>query len=600
MNIKEMLQAGLAAQTAGKLDEAERIYRTVQQQAPRDSNAHHLLGVVFRDRGQFEQAIACMTTAIVLDPQQAVYYNNLGTCYLRKKEHVAAEALFRYAVACKNDYADALSNLGLALRELHRWGDAIAALRQALVVQPDSITASCTLGNVYQQQRQLPPALECYERVLQLQPSYAPAVLGKSEVLFDLERYEEALPLTDQVCELDRSLVPEAMQVKAQSLQIMGKMDEACAALDFGLSVSPGSIELAYIRSQLRKVRKDEPFFAHLQRYGDRLDTVRGMPKARAAYALGKANEDVGDMAKASHFYAIGAQAAREGRSSDERSAEMLYDVIARTCTKEYLDRLEGMAEGSARPIFILGMPRSGTTLTEQILASHPDVVPLGELMFAQEVLDQYLFPGKYKMDNNADPNMDMHTPMRERGRLYLEKFNALRPGQEGRYATDKMPGNFKLLGLIAAMLPHARIIHCRRDPIDNCISCYTQLFTTGHEWSFDFGALGRQYRRYWKLMEHWRRTLPGRFLEVRYEELVGNTQEGAQKILEWCDLDWNDQVLRFYETNRPVKTASLSQVRQPIYTSSTGRWKKWEPYIQPLLAEIGDIEKQYWAENGQ
>jgi tetratricopeptide (TPR) repeat protein len=599
MNIKEMLQAGLAAQNAGKLDEAERVYRAIQQQAPRDSNAHHLLGVIFRDRGKYEQAIACITTAIVLDSRQAVYYNNLGTCYLRKKEHVAAEALFRYALACKNDYADALSNLGLALRELQRWDDAIAVLRQALVVQPDSITALCTLGNVYQQQKQLPQGLECYEQALQLQPSYAPAVLGKSEVLFDLERYEEALPLADRVCELDRSLIPEAVQVKAQSLQIMGKMDEACAALDFGLSASPGSIELAYIRAQLRKVRKDEPFYAQLQRYGDRLDTVRGMPKARAAYALGKSNEDVGEMAKASHFYAIGAQAVREGRTSDERSAELLYEVIAKTCTSEYLAGLEGMVEGSERPIFILGMPRSGTTLTEQILASHPDVVPQGELMFAQEVLDQYLFPGKYKMDNNADPNMDMHTPLRERGRLYLEKLHSLRPTQEGRYATDKMPGNFKLLGLIAAMLPHARIIHCRRDPIDNCISCYTQLFTTGHDWSFDLAALGRQYRRYWKLMEHWRQALPGRFLEVRYEELVENTQEGAQKILKWCDLDWNDQVLRFYETNRPVKTASLTQVRQPIYTTSTGRWKKWEPYIQPLLAEIGDIEKQYWAEVG-
>jgi tetratricopeptide (TPR) repeat protein len=421
--------------------------------------------------------------------------------------------------------------------------------------------------------------------------------LGKSEVLFDFERYEEAIPLADYAASLDHALIPEAMQVKAQALQIMGKMDEACEALDIGLSVSPGSIELAYIRAQLRKVRKDEAFFTHIQRFGAGLDTVRGMPKARAAYALGKAYEDTADMAQASHFYAIGAQATLEGRVVNEKSVDLLYEILARTCTKEYLDSLQGFNLGSEQPIFILGMPRSGTTLTEQILASHPSVKPGGELEFAQEALDQYLLPGNYKMDNGYEHKISMHMSMHDRGQLYLEKLNTIASQSAGQFITDKMPGNFKFLGLIAAMLPNAKIIHCRRDPIDNCISCYTQLFTNGHEWTFDLAALGRQYRRYHKLMEHWRQVLPGRFLEVRYEELVADTSAGARKILEWCDLDWNEQVLKFYETERNVKTASLSQVRQPIYTSSMGRWKKWQPYIQPLLTEIGDLEEAYWAE---
>jgi hypothetical protein len=200
-------------------------------------------------------------------------------------------------------------------------------------------------------------------------------------------------------------------------------------------------------------------------------------------------------------------------------------------------------------------------------------------------------------MDNGYEHKISMHMSMHDRGQLYLEKLNTIASQSAGQFITDKMPGNFKFLGLIAAMLPNAKIIHCRRDPIDNCISCYTQLFTNGHEWTFDLAALGRQYRRYHKLMEHWRQVLPGRFLEVRYEELVADTSAGARKILEWCDLDWNEQVLKFYETERNVKTASLSQVRQPIYTSSMGRWKKWQPYIQPLLTEIGDLEEAYWAE---
>jgi hypothetical protein len=146
-------------------------------------------------------------------------------------------------------------------------------------------------------------------------------------------------------------------------------------------------------------------------------------------------------------------------------------------------------------------------------------------------------------------------------------------------------------------MFPHARIIHCRRDPVDNCISSYTTQFKSGNEWSFDLATMGRRYRRYWDLMAHWRHELPGRFLELRYEQVVDNTEEAARTLLEWCGLSWDDRVLRFYENDRKVNTASVRQVRQPIYKSSVGRWKKWEPYIQPLLAEIGDIEKAYWDE---
>jgi hypothetical protein len=244
-------------------------------------------------------------------------------------------------------------------------------------------------------------------------------------------------------------------------------------------------------------------------------------------------------------------------------------------------------------------MPRSGTTLVEQILASHPQVLAGGELQFAHQVLDQYLLPGNFKLDHGLMRELNMRTPMAERGRMYLEKIDSLYPERAGRYVTDKLPGNFKLLGLMAAMLPNAHFIHCRRDPIDNCISCYTQLFTSGHEWSYDLGELGRFYRRYWDVMAHWRRTLPGRFLEVRYEDMVANTEAGARQLLEWCGLDWNERVLRFYETKRPVKTASVSQVRQPIYTTSAGRWKKWEPHIPALLHEIGPIEKSYWDEVG-
>lgn len=596
MEIAQLLQQGVAHQNAGRLAEAEKCYQQAMNLYPRDSNAYHLLGVVCRDRGEVEQAIRLMTTALTLSPAEGVYYNSLATCYLAKKEHAAAESLSRRSLALKPDYADALTNLGLALRELARLDESEIALKAALQIAPGHLLARCHLGNLYGKQKRMAESLACYEQVVSAAPNFAEGVKGKSEALFNLSRYEEAIVLADRAAELDAKLIPEVMQVKGQALGILGRLDEACAAFDRGLKASPGAIELAFMRAKTKKVTKDDPFFSYIQLYEQNIETVGGMHRARVGYALGKTYEDVGNFESASKFYAIGAQGVKETKELNEQGLDFIFETMKKLCSADYLASLSGQDEGSDCPIFILGMPRSGTTLTEQIIATHPLVIAGDELDFAHQVLDKYRFPGNYQLDHQLR-DLPADTTLPERGRMYLEMLNALRTNPAARHVTDKMPGNYSLLGLIAMMLPKAKIIHCRRDPVDTCISCYTQLFTSGHEWTYDLAATGRYFRRYWGLMEHWRKVLPGRFLEVRYEELVNDTEAGARKLLDWCGLDWDEQVLRFYETVRPVRTASVIQVRQPIYTSSMGRWKKWEPYIQPLLAEIGDLETAYWAE---
>ncbi|HEY8025590.1 MAG TPA: sulfotransferase, partial [Burkholderiaceae bacterium] len=267
---------------------------------------------------------------------------------------------------------------------------------------------------------------------------------------------------------------------------------------------------------------------------------------------------------------------------------------------KEYLDKAKLLGHSSGQPIFVLGMPRSGTTLVEQILASHPDVCAAGEMPFISEASEGLELYPNWKLGYPIGQKMPLDATLEQRAEFYLKRVEELVSVTGRRYFTDKQPENYYNLGLIAAMFPNARIIHCRRDPVDTCISCYNTLFAVKHYWSYDFGFLGRTYRRYWDLMQHWRNVLPGRFLEVRYEQVVGDIEQEARKLLEWCGLPWDDRVLRFYENDRPVNTASVAQVRQPIYTSSVGKWKKWEPYIGPLLAEIGDIEQQYWAESGK
>ncbi len=267
---------------------------------------------------------------------------------------------------------------------------------------------------------------------------------------------------------------------------------------------------------------------------------------------------------------------------------------LEQTCSNFTADLLRKCSVVAARlppvkdervPIFIVGMPRSGTTLIEQILASHPALYGAGELKtmsdFARTVaLDSPDWEGAL-------------LALRKLGQEYLDQVWKLAP--EARYITDKMPGNFYHLGLIHLMLPNAKIIHSMRDPMDTCFSCYALRFAHGHEYCYDLKTLGRYYQRYTKLIRHWHDVLPaGRILDVRYEDNVADPEREARRLLGYLGLPWDPACLRFYETDRPVKTASVMQVRKPIYSSSVARWKRFEKHLGPLLDEIGDLEVAY------
>ena len=229
-------------------------------------------------------------------------------------------------------------------------------------------------------------------------------------------------------------------------------------------------------------------------------------------------------------------------------------------------------------PVFIVGMPRSGTTLIEQILASHPGLYGAGELAVFNEIVQDLRLPAP------DSPDWATLLPrLRELGKIYLDRVWALSP--DSRFISDKLPGNFRHLGLLQLMLPGARIIHAIRDARDCCVSCYTMHFRTGHEYSYDLGTLGHYFLRYRQLMAHWHRVLPpGRILDLRYEDMVEDPEREARRLLDYMGLPWDPACLKFYRNKRAVNTASLAQVRQPIYSSSRGRWRRFEKHLAPLL----------------
>jgi hypothetical protein len=247
---------------------------------------------------------------------------------------------------------------------------------------------------------------------------------------------------------------------------------------------------------------------------------------------------------------------------------------------------LRGGGDSSRLPIFVLGMPRSGTTLTEQIIASHPQVHGAGELPYLMEIARRDIGSGSVFPNNLHSLDRMKLTAMAAE---YVTRLQRRAPGM--RHITDKMPSNFYAVGLIHLMLPNARIIHVKRNPVDTCLSCFTQPFSSEQNYTFDLAELGRYYVDYFRLMQHWREVLPtGAFLDVQYEDIVADKEVQARRIIEYCGLEWNDACLDFHKNKRAVQTASAVQVRQPIYQSSVERWRKYERFLGPLLDALGDV----------
>jgi hypothetical protein len=305
-------------------------------------------------------------------------------------------------------------------------------------------------------------------------------------------------------------------------------------------------------------------------------------------FTLGKAHMDTGDAEKAFAHLDAGNRMKHATLAYDVREDAAQFAEIARSFGAGRLDRFSEGGDLSDRPIFIVGMPRSGTTLVEQILASHPQVHGAGELTALEEIVIDRLGPSLSPIARAQRMAALTQDDLAAMGAAYVAKVAAMAP--EGLRVTDKMPANFRLAGLIRLMLPNARIIHCRRDPVDTCLSCYARKFSRGQPFAYDLRDLGLYYRAYEALMAHWRDLLPPeRFAEVVYEEVVGDLEAQARRLIAFCGLEWDDACLTFHQTRRQVRTASVNQVRQPLYRTSIARWRAYERHLGPLLDALGD-----------
>lgn len=583
-------------------------------------SAHANLGVAWSDANDLDRAVDCHQRALALHPGLAQSLNNLGSIARLRKDRPAAADWYRQALASSPDYLEAMSNLGAVLVELDQPDEAVPVLERALQRHPDYAEALCNLGLARLKQERAQEAEGLLRRSLQRRPGYAQAMSGLARALHDQGRVKEALPLlrevttthpdlTDAWCllgtvsnELDQPDDAEQAYLRAIELDPewidaliglghlrleQGKVDEAEHLVRRALAVDPQHVAARFHLSQARKVKPGDENLAALEALLVQPKAIRPEELIWVHYALGKSYDDLQAWDQAFPHFMEGARLKRAKLDYDGNVDAARTHRLEELMSLDTIERLRGGGDPSEVPIFVLGMPRSGTTLTEQIIASHPEVHGAGELHDLLDITRQPVRgqPERPWPDNLAGLTRETLTAW---GQDYVARLRARAP--QARRITDKLPANYLSLGLIPLMLPKARIIHVRRNAADTCVSCFTRLFNRGQDATYDLAELGRHYANYARLMDHWRQVLPeGSFLEVQYEDIVADMPGQARRLIDWCGLDWHDDCLAFHKTERTIRTASIMQVRQPIYSSSVARWRHYEAYLKPLLDALGE-----------
>jgi len=573
----------------GRFDEAEACYREVIRIQQDFADAHNNLGTVLQNLGRSNEAQACYLQAIRLNPTYAEAHNNLGNALLSLGCLKDAEASYLCALRVKPSYAEAHYNLGIVLRELGHLAETESRFRQAIDLKPNYYEAHNNLGVVFYELGRPREAEASYRRAIEINPDYPEAHNNLGNALLHLGRLVEAEGSYRQAIQVKPDFA-DAYSNLGSVLMERGKIEDANTFLNMAIELFPGAARPLAIALLYTSFRQDDPRLKQLESvYANREYLPQG-ERIRLNFAMGKAMESIGQYDRSFSAYEEGNRLYHQGHPFDETEDNRFIDKLCSYLTADVFRESDNLGntfppiQNERVPIFIVGMIRSGTTLIEQTLASHADVYGAGELT----TLDELAKRAKFLTSDFTNWKEALLT-LRKLGQEYLEEVWKLAP--EARYITDKMPGNYVHLGLIHLMFPNAKIIHALRDPMDTCFSCYAIRFTVGHEYSYDLGALGRQYLRYSKLMKHWHNVLPsGRILDVRYENNINDHEHEARRILDYLGLPWDPSCLKFHESDRAVRTASVVQVRKPIYSSSVNRWKHFDKHLGTLLEIIHPV----------
>jgi tetratricopeptide (TPR) repeat protein len=608
------LDAGLAHHEAGRLAEAESLYRKILAYDPDDADALNLLGVILQDSGDVIQSLAVLSRAVAIDPTFSEALVNLARVQSAVGDPEAAKRSAQRAIDLHPDLAEAHLQLARTLLALADNAAAALAATRAVALTPASPDANLFLGHALNRLKDYPASETAYRAANRLAPDRHETVLNLGMVLSELKQHADAMRYCRRAVELKPNdpcahaaigltlrraedihgsvdalaealkLAPDNAVVWRQqgdNLALLGRFDAAAHCYHRVLALDPASSEALSCLAMIGKLTNGDNERNRLQAVLADPDRPE-MERLAAGFALGSLLDAAGDYDAAFPIYATANRLARNAASARQGGFDLnrfhgRIDQLKAAFVPAAFKATVGWGDPSEIPVFIVGMPRSGTTLVEQILASHPDVHGVGERKDVAAIERKLeagtagLVPAKW------DPALVRREAETQRARLQALGGSSLR-------VVDKLPDNIMLLGHIAVLFPNARIIFCRRDLRDVCLSCFFQSFRDDLAWASDLEDCAARACEVERMSAHWRAVLPLRMLEVDYETLVGDQEAESRRLIEFLGLDWNDACLNFQATDRVVQTASLWQVRQPLYTKSVGRWRHYSRHIQPLL----------------
>jgi tetratricopeptide (TPR) repeat protein len=533
---------------AGKIREAEKILTRLAKNTPKNADIFGFHGTLKVQAGKYAQAVPLLKRALRLDEVNSTTHGGLAIAY------------------------EGIAKPDKAKRHYLR----------ALELDPGSARTHLNLGALLWQEGEHNSAIEHYERAIKLEPEFSEAYVSLGWAMHFVGRIDEALRCGETAVRLDPSSAKGHMNL-GHFLQANGSIEDAIRHYREAIDLDARLAEVYKSYAYAQRASAEDSFSDDLSRALALRDWGDG-EHAFLHYAAGKWKSDLGRDEAAFTHWLKGARLRRKSFDYTIAKSRTIFESYRAVFDVPLLERRLSMPVEGPIPIFIVGMPRSGTTLAEQILASHPQVAGLGELPHIEDIANRVSewsgAAGKYP----AALTMLDESHWARAANLYMKRL--ARTGSEP-YISDKMPSNFHYLGYISLLFPNARIVHCRRNALDNCVSCFTTCFTEGQQWSYDLSELGEYYGLYLDLVAHWRRVLPLPIYEIQYESVVADLEGEARKLLKFCGLEWHPDCLDFHQSKRPVFTASNAQVRQPLYSSSVGRWRRYKDQLKPLIDKL-------------
>ncbi|WP_245472562.1 sulfotransferase [Mesorhizobium sp. M7A.F.Ca.MR.148.00.0.0] len=534
---------------AGRRQEAETIYRQVLARQPKHAAAAHFLGLLLHQTRRSEEGLDLIERSVSLQPTNPDFLNNFGT----------------------------------VMRDLGRPAAAIDFFRGAVDLRPDQLAARDNLGSSLKQVGQFEEAEEIYRGTVARNPFHVRARIGLAETLQEAGRLDEALAVFREALAI-RPKDADLLHGLGVGLMEKGKLDEAADLFRQALAINPAMATAWLMLTQVKRQKERDSELGGMEAQHAKAPQD-SLARMQLSFGLGKANDDLRDYGRAFDYFAEGNAIRRKGINYDQARTRAEFEAMKATFDAGFFEKHRPSSISDDTPIFIVGMPRSGTTLVEQIIASHPQVYGAGELSILKKAVGKQFpatMPGGFPWGVSDMGDADFA----EAGQAYLDMLHARYPNM--RHVTDKMPGNFLLVGFIHMMMPKARIIHCARDAAATCLSIYKVHFRgDSHRYGYDLGELADFHNLYTDIMKHWHTVLPGVVHDVRYEDFVADQEGQTRALIAHLGLPWDDAALSFHETDRPVRTASAAQVRQPMYQGSVDLWKRYGDRLKPLLDKL-------------